>query len=85
MIEKPIEIRTKDGLSDGIFFLPEGVGPWPGILYLTDIGGIRPAYREKAWRLAETGYAVLMPNVFYRTGKPPLLDFVSSFVATARS
>jgi dienelactone hydrolase len=25
--------------------------------------------------LAEKDYAVLMPNVFYRTGKPPLFDF----------
>lgn len=75
MIEKQIEIRTKDGISDGIFFLSEGVGPCPGVLYLTDIGGIRPSYREKARRLAEKGYAVLMPNVFYRTGKPPLFDF----------
>jgi len=78
MIEKQIEIPTKDGTADGIFFLPEGEGPWPGILYLTDIGGIRPSYREKALRLAERGYAVLMPNVFYRTGKPPLFDFKPS-------
>ena len=27
-----------------------------------------------ARRLAVEGYAVLMPNVFYRTGKPPLFD-----------
>jgi carboxymethylenebutenolidase len=75
MIEQEKQIRTNDGVSDGVFFRPEGAGPWPGVLYLTDIGGIRPAYREMVRRLAARGYAVLMPNVFYRTGTPPLFDF----------
>jgi carboxymethylenebutenolidase len=75
VIEQDIQIRTDDGISDGVFFRPEGAGGWPGVLYLTDIGGIRPAYREMGQRLAAEGYAVLMPNVFYRTGKPPMFDF----------
>jgi carboxymethylenebutenolidase len=29
-----------------------------------------------AKRLAASGYTVLLPNVFYRTGKPPMFDFV---------
>ena len=28
-----------------------------------------------AKRLAEQGYAVMMPNVFYRTGRPPMFSF----------
>ncbi len=75
MIETDIEIRTGDGIADGVFFRPDGPGAWPGVLHLTDIGGIRPAYREMARRVAANGYAVLMPNVFYRTGKPPMFDF----------
>ncbi len=75
MIETDIQIRASDGVSEGVFLRPEGAGPWPGVLYLTDIGGIRPAYREMGQRLAAKGYAVLMPNVFYRTGKPPMFDF----------
>ena len=51
---------------------PDGDGRWPGVLYLTDIGGIRPSNRESAGRLAKEGYAVLLPNVFYRTGRTPL-------------
>ena len=46
----------------------------PGVIHLTDIGGIRPSHREMAKRLAEKGYTVLMPNVFYRTTKPPVID-----------
>jgi carboxymethylenebutenolidase len=75
VIEQEVQIRADDGVSDGVFFRPDGAGRWPGVLYLTDIGGIRPAYREMAQRLAAKGYAVLMPNVFYRTGKPPMFDF----------
>lgn len=47
----------------------------PGVIFLTDIGGIRPSQRDMARRLASEGYTVLMPNVFYRTGRPPMFDF----------
>jgi carboxymethylenebutenolidase len=72
MTERQIEIPMRDGACDGFFYCPEGVGRWPGVLYLTDIGGIRASNREAADRLANEGYAVLLPNVFYRTGRTPL-------------
>jgi carboxymethylenebutenolidase len=71
-MEKEIEIRTADGAADAILYQPEGKGPWPGVLHLTDIGGIRAATIELSKRLADAGYLVLMPNVYYRAGKPPL-------------
>ncbi len=45
------------------------------MIFLTDIGGIRPSQRQMARRLASEGYTVLMPNVFYRTGRPSIFDF----------
>jgi len=54
----------RKGSSESFLYCPEGDGRWPGILYLTDSGGIRAANREAAGRLANQGYAVLMPNVF---------------------
>ena len=75
MIEKPIEIRTPDGTADGILLYPEKEGRWPGILYLTDILGIRYASRNMASRLAAEGYTVLLPNIFYRNGTPPIFNF----------
>jgi len=74
MIEEAIEIRTTDGTADGFLYRAEGERRFPGVIHFTDIGGIRSSHREMARRLAEKGYAVLMPNVFYRTGKPPVLD-----------
>ena len=75
MIEEEIEVRTPDGVSDGFLYRAEDGDRQPGILYLTDIGGIRPASREMAMRLAGEGFTLLMPNVFYRTRRPPMFDF----------
>jgi carboxymethylenebutenolidase len=75
VIEQDIQISMPDGKSDAVFFHPGGDAKLPGVIHLTDIGGIRPSHREMARRLAAKGYAVLMPNVFFRAGKPPMLDF----------
>jgi len=73
VIEKKFEIATADGVTDAILYAP-GEGPYPGLLFYTDIFGVRPANQQMARRMAERGYAVLMPNVFYRYGKPPFAD-----------
>lgn len=74
MIEQAVEIQMATGTSDGFLFKPD-TGRARGVLHLTDIGGIRPSHREMARRLAAAGYTVLLPNVFYRTGRPPMFDF----------
>jgi carboxymethylenebutenolidase len=79
VIEEEIQIRASDGTADGFLFRPEGGGRWPGVIHLTDIGGIRQSHRDIARRLAAQGYTVLMPNVFYRTGRPPLFDFTPQY------
>jgi len=75
MIEQEIQIRTPEGTSDGMMYRPQDRRRSPGVIFLTDIGGIRPSKREMAQRLADEGYTGLMPNVFYRVGRPPLIDF----------
>jgi carboxymethylenebutenolidase len=79
MIEKTIEVRTADGTAEGYLYQAEESGRRPGVIYYTDIFGIRPANREIGKRIAANGYTVLMPNVFYRTAKPPLFDFTPDF------
>ncbi len=74
MIETAIEVRTSDGTADGFLYQPETRERLPGVIHLTDIGGVRPSHRGMAQRLAEQGYVVLLPNVFYRTGRPPIFD-----------
>ena len=74
VIQKDVEIRTADGVSDGALYRDESDRRLPGVLLLTDLGGIREATHEMARRVAAEEYTVLMPNVFYRTGRLPLFD-----------
>jgi len=75
--QKDIVVSLADGETDAVLFQPSGEGKFPGIIYLTDIGGIRAAQRQAAQRLSNEGYAILMPNVFYRTSKPPVMDIAA--------
>lgn len=63
-----VEIATPDGTVDAYFVHPAG-GKAPGVVMWPDIFGLRPAFREMADRLAAEGYAVLVPNPFYRDVK----------------
>jgi carboxymethylenebutenolidase len=65
-----VEIKTADGTADA-FFVHPAKGKYPGILIWPDIFGLRPAFKQMATRLAESGYAVLVINPFYRTKKAP--------------
>src|SRR5699024_10584786 len=40
--------------------------PLPSVVLFSDIGGLRPSYYEKAQAVADGGYAVLLPNIYYR-------------------
>ncbi len=86
MTQSPFEVSTAAGPTEAFFFTPEsGSGPWPGVLYLTDIGGIRDAYFTMARRLADKGYAVLLPNIFHRISRIPVMDFANFRMGEERS
>jgi carboxymethylenebutenolidase len=76
--ETDVVIETADGHCDAAFFHPTN-GRHPAVLIWTDAFGLRPAFREMGRRLATAGYAVLVPNPFYRTNKAPVLADVSDF------
>lgn len=65
-----VEIKTADGTADAYFVHP-AKGKHPGVLIWPDIFGLRPAFKDMATRLAESGYSVLVINPFYRTKKAP--------------
>ncbi len=65
-----VEIKTPDGVADAFFVHPVK-GRHPAVLIWPDIFGLRPAFRAMATRLAESGYAVLVINPFYRIKKAP--------------
>ena len=68
--ESDVTVTTPDGTADCYFVHPAS-GTAPGVLVWPDIFGLRPAFRQMGKRLAESGYAVLVVNPFYRTKKAP--------------
>ena len=72
MAVRTLDISAADGRIDAELTTP-GDGAYPAILLFTDIRGIRPAYQALCQRIADAGYAVLMPNIFYRWTRPPIL------------
>src|SRR3954471_16458012 len=66
-------VKTPDDTADGYFVHPAS-GTAAGVLLWPDIFGLRPAMRQMGKRLAETGYAVLVVNPFYRVKKAPTAD-----------
>ncbi len=68
MPNEQVSIQTRDGDCPCHVLTPAGSGPWPGVIFYMDAGGIRPAMVEMAQRLAEGGYIVLLPDLFYRYG-----------------
>jgi len=76
-MQRKFDVAGADGMAEGFLYTPSAEGSsgegWPGVLYLTDIWGIRPANQAMAQRVADQGYAVLMPNIFYRTDPLPIM------------
>jgi carboxymethylenebutenolidase len=68
MIDQQIEIPTKDGHTTTFISHPERGGPFPVIIFYMDAPAIREELRDMARRLATSGYYVMLPNLYYRSG-----------------
>lgn len=71
--EREVEVQTADGMMDAHYVAPAS-GRHPAVLVWPDIMGLRPAFRLMGKRLAESGYAVLTVNPFYRLQKGQVFD-----------
>ncbi|WAJ33443.1 dienelactone hydrolase family protein [Arthrobacter sp. FX8] len=64
-----IHIPAAEGTAEALVARPStGTGPFPGVILYMDAFGLRPRIQEMAQRIADWGYVVLAPNVFYRDG-----------------
>ncbi|SPM37456.1 Dienelactone hydrolase [Mycobacterium rhizamassiliense] len=75
-------VTTPDGTCKVHFVTPDGPGatqPWPGVVMFPDAGGLRHTFDQMATRLASYGYAVLLPDVYYRSGDWAPFDMESVF------
>ena len=67
-----VHIKTRDGDCPASIFTPgNGAGPWPGVIFFMDGLGIRPVIWQMGQRLADGGYTVLLPDLYYRQGSYP--------------
>ncbi|MEU6553551.1 dienelactone hydrolase family protein [Streptomyces sp. NPDC046915] len=69
-----VDIPTEDGTADAYLSHPGDGRPHPAVLLYQDAFGLRPHLRAMADRLAGAGYTVLVPNVFYRHGRAPVVE-----------
>ena len=77
-MQQTLTIETPDGHCEARLFTPLGEGPWPGIVFYMDGLAIRQTLFDMGQRLADLGYAVVLPDLFYRSA--PYKPFVPAEV-----
>ncbi|MBF6336880.1 dienelactone hydrolase family protein [Nocardia abscessus] len=70
---EPIDLALSDGVADAYFAHPDDGARHPGVLFFMDAFGLRPWLAEMVRTIAGHGYTVLAPNLFYRSGRAPVL------------
>ena len=73
-----VSISTPDGSCDAFFVHPTE-GKHPAVLIWPDILALRASFRAMSTRLAESGYAVLCINPYYRDAVAPVVETGESF------
>lgn len=79
MTQRDVTITTPDGACEATLHTPDGTGPWPGVIMFTDAGGVRQTFHALAQQLADLGYAVLLPDLYYRVGPIEPFDMKTAF------
>jgi carboxymethylenebutenolidase len=79
MPQRDVAIPTRDGTCDATLHTPAGTGPWPAVIMFPDAGGPRDTFRSMAQQLADLGYAVVVPNFYYRLGTVAPFDMKNVF------
>jgi carboxymethylenebutenolidase len=69
MSQEQVSIRTRDGDCPAYVFTSAEGGRHPAVIFFMDGLGIRPTLFEMGQRLADYGYVVLIPDLFYRAGR----------------
>ena len=67
MIERELDIATQDGALNTYTVRPDDGGPFPVVVMLMDAPGVREGLREICRRISQSGYYVMLPNLYYRS------------------
>lgn len=79
MRTETLHTPTPDGVAEARLFLPEPHVPTPLVVFLMDAFGLRPALTDMAARLVSAGYALLQPNLYWRSGPFAPFDARTTF------
>ncbi len=52
----------------GVLGVPDGEGPWPGVVVVHEVFGVDEVMRRQVRRIASAGYLALMPDLFTAGG-----------------
>ena len=85
MSHEQTTIITRDGKCPAYVFKAGAGRDGPAIIFYMDAGGIRPAVFGMAERLAEAGYVVLLPDLYYRYGTYGPFDPAEVFKGDVRA
>jgi carboxymethylenebutenolidase len=79
-----IEIDTLAGPIDALLDIPDGQGPWPGVVVIHDSIGYGPDKQSINSHVAAAGYVALTPNMFARGGRARCITRVMRELLTKR-
>jgi carboxymethylenebutenolidase len=74
MIDRDLDIQTRDGLMNTFVTYPEEGGPFPVVIFYMDAPGKREELHAMARRIGTAGYYVVLPNLYYRTERNFVID-----------
>jgi carboxymethylenebutenolidase len=64
-----VDIATPDGRIDALLSVPDGQGPWPGVVVVHDAFGYGPDNEATSARIAAAGFVAITPNMYSRGGR----------------
>ena len=79
-----IQIEAPDGPIDALLDIPQGNGPWPGVVVIHDIVGYGPDNELISQRIAQAGYLAITPNLYARGGRARCIPRVMRELLTKR-
>jgi carboxymethylenebutenolidase len=79
-----IDIDTPAGPIDALLDIPDGDGPWPGVVVIHDALGYGPDKESINRHVAAAGYVALTPNMYARGGRVRCIPKVMRELLTKR-
>ncbi|WP_276043549.1 dienelactone hydrolase family protein [Mycolicibacillus parakoreensis] len=73
-----------DGPIDALLDVPDGAGPFPGVVVIHDAVGYGPDKASVSRRIADAGYLALTPNLYARGGRARCITRVFRELLTQR-